>query len=300
VFAVSQDIQALRQAGYSDSPIVNVLTPHVPVLGKIQSDAHAIDNFVPQSHLLGRSIVNPKNEKYAEAHLTLIEPYRNQILVARTVVSEEYRVHKPLIDAAEQGGNAAVRGAQRIELDAVHGYDAVRDSVSREIETAERVVKFVAQEEKCAYAILTKSNVPVQLDHEEHPDYALYRQSLGAVHRLDAQHGRIPDQHSTNLAASTAVAARASGLNEVHHVVLSDDGLRAFAVQGDLRSPTKQIATPVETGQAINTSVAQSSAAWQQNAQRPQTQQAAKLQIQQQTPPMQQQTQQPSGAGAWR
>jgi hypothetical protein len=298
VFAVPQDTQALSQAGYSDSRIVNALTPQVPILGKIQSDAHAIDNFVPQSHLLGQSIMNPQNEKYAQVHHTMIEPYRNQILVARTVALGEYELNKPFIDAAEQGGKAAVHGAQRVGQDVVHGYDTARDALSRGMESVEQAVKSVAQDEKRTYDRLTKPSVaaPILLDSPTHPDHALYRQSLDAVHRLDAQHGRIPDQHSTNLAASTAVVARASGLNEVHHVVLSDDGSHAFAVQGDLRSPNKQVAKPVETGQAVQTSVAQSSAAWQHNAQQAQTQQ----QIQQQAPPIQQQPQQPNAQGMGR
>lgn len=103
------------------------------------------------------------------------------------------------------------------------------------------------------------------LDQSTHPDNALYRQALDAVHKVDAQQRRAPDQSSDNLAAALVVAARRDGLSQVNHVVLSDDKSRAFAVQGELNSPFKQTAQ-VQTVQATQTSVAQSSQAWQQQA----------------------------------
>jgi len=49
----------------------------------------------------------------------------------------------------------------------------------------------------------------------------------------------------------------------VDHVVLSDDARRAYAVQGELNSPFKQIAE-VDVGQSVGKTMAQSSAEWQQ------------------------------------
>ena len=117
-----------------------------------------------------------------------------------------------------------------------------------------------------------------------HPGHSIYQQAQGAVHRLDAQHGRTPDQHSDNLAAALAVAAHRDGMSGVDHVVLSDDANRAFAIQGDLNSPLKRY-TDVNVTQAIGTPVAQSSAQWQQ----PTVQQAAQTQA----TPLVQQTQNP-------
>jgi len=117
-----------------------------------------------------------------------------------------------------------------------------------------------------------------RLDRAGHPDHALFEQTRDAVYRLDAQHNRTPDQHSDNLAAALVVAARSEGLREVNHVILNDDASRAFAVQGDLNSPFKQTAH-VQTAQALNASVEQSSQAWQQAAQgKAQEQPAAKAQ----------------------
>jgi putative chitinase len=134
----------------------------------------------------------------------------------------------------------------------------------------------------------TQSAAP-RLDDKNHPDHTMYQQALTAVHRLDAQNGRTPDQHSANLAAGVTVGALAYGLNKVDHVVLSDDGSKAFAVQGDLRSPAKQVANGVDTTQAVNTPIEQHSSTWQQNAQQAPAQQQMQQQIQQQAPPIQQQ-----------
>ncbi|WP_266168362.1 XVIPCD domain-containing protein [Dyella subtropica] len=116
-------------------------------------------------------------------------------------------------------------------------------------------------------AVTHQTHKPVattpRLDDARHPDHALYEQALSAVHRLDAQHHRAPDQHSANLAASLVVAARKDGMTQINHVVLNDNGSRAYAVQGDLRSPFKQIAD-VSTPEATATSIEQSSRSVQQ------------------------------------
>ncbi len=92
VYALPQDTQALGQADYTDSRVVNALTPHAPILGKIQADAHSIDNFVPNSTLLGHSILTQQNEKYAQAHSEMIQPYRYDIQGARSVAFVEYQI----------------------------------------------------------------------------------------------------------------------------------------------------------------------------------------------------------------
>lgn len=128
---------------------------------------------------------------------------------------------------------------------------------------------------------------PVRLDHTTHPDHPLYQQAREAVHRLDAEHHRTPDQHSDNLAASLVVAARRDGMQAVNHVVLSNDATRTFALQGGLNSSFKQI-THVVTAQASNTTIEQSSATWQHVMQQKQPDPAHAVQMTQE-----QRTQQP-------
>ncbi len=114
----------------------------------------------------------------------------------------------------------------------------------------------------------TRAQPSNSLADASHPGNSMYLQSLDAVYRLDAQHGRTPDQRSENFAGVLAVAARDNGLTGVDHVLLSSDANRAFAVQGDLNSPQKRF-TDVDVTQAVATPLAQSSAQWQQNVQQP-------------------------------
>jgi putative chitinase len=60
-------------------------------------------------------------------------------------------------------------------------------------------------------------------------------------------------------------------MNRIDHVMLSDDGSRTFAVQGDTQSLFKQVAN-VQTQSAVGTTVEQSSLALAQTTPRqPQT-----------------------------
>lgn len=98
------------------------------------------------------------------------------------------------------------------------------------------------------------------LHHVDHPQHALYAQARDAVRRLDEARDRRPDENSDKLAAALTVAAHAKGMERIDHVTLNDDASRAYAVQGDVRSPHKQVAD-VHTERALDTPVEQSAAA---------------------------------------
>lgn len=126
-----------------------------------------------------------------------------------------------------------------------------------------------------------------RLDSAAHPDHKLYREAQAAVHKLDAQQGRTPDHVSDRLSAAATVAARKEGLTGINSAVLNDDGSKVYVVQGDMNSPFKQVAE-VNTQQAVNTSLEQSSAQWKQHAEQHAATQAT--QAQQQQPPTPQAT----------
>ena len=319
-YAAPQDIDVLSKAGYSDSQVVNALSFHSPILGAIQKDAHAIENFVPNNKLLGDSIITPANAQRYETHHVMVDRYRNEIQAARVVASADWEIPNTLVrtglaidhavaEKVTQGAhavaNASADAAHFAEREAVKGYDATRAGVVSGVHAVERgydatvsaashgvdatvhgvkVVEGIGARAYHAQVEATSRGLEamadhlktpsVHLDHPAHPDHPLYQQSLSAVHRLDAQNGRTPDQHSANLAGAVTVGARANGLNKVDHVALSDDGSKAFAVQGDLRSPLKQVANGIDTAQAVNTPVAQSSAGWSQAMQQHQQQHA--------------------------
>lgn len=90
------------------------------------------------------------------------------------------------------------------------------------------------------------------LHQPTHPRHVLFTQALEAVHRLDKDHRRDPDERSERLAAALTVAAHQKGMERIDHVALNDDATRIFAVQGDVHSPHKQVAE-VNTAQAVAT-----------------------------------------------
>jgi len=116
-----------------------------------------------------------------------------------------------------------------------------------------------AQTRDAMHQSILASTAGTQLDHATHPDHELYRQALGAVQRLDAQHRRDSGEHSENLAAALTVAARREGLSKIDHVILSEDKSNTYAVQGEIDSPLKRIAG-VSTAEAAVTPIKGSSA----------------------------------------
>ena len=130
-------------------------------------------------------------------------------------------------------------------------------------------------------------HVDRHLGDAAHPSHGVFQQALSGMQKIDAAHQRTPDQVSENAAASLVVAAQRAGLSRIDHVVMSEDGSRLYAVQGDLNSPLKRMAE-VPTQQAVQTSVEQSS---RELAQASQQQHAAGAAQQQAHETTQQQTQ---------
>jgi hypothetical protein len=162
--------------------------------------------------------------------------------------------------------------AQAIEHTARNVAHTVDESVSHGVLAAEHAVHSLASEASQVFDRLRHpgswfdnpaADGAPHLDQATHPDHPLYRQARSAVHRLDAEHQRAPDQRSDNLAAALVVAARREGLNKVDHAVLSDNASRVFAVEGDTSSPFRRVAD-VQTAEAVATSIDASSMAWQQ------------------------------------
>jgi len=112
-----------------------------------------------------------------------------------------------------------------------------------------------------------------------HPGHSMFCQALERVHAIDARRGRAPDAVSGNFAGSLATAAYAQGLARIDHVILGDDATRAFAVQGDPRSPLRQVAC-VDVMLAVVTPLAQSSAEFLAAARPDAAQQAQRMQPQ--------------------
>lgn len=108
------------------------------------------------------------------------------------------------------------------------------------------------------------------MDDPLHPGNGMYRQAYSGVEALNAKHGVAASERDRDFAGAIAANAKAQGLDRVDHVILSDDGSKTFAVQGNLQSThglDRQIAQ-MQTTDALSTPLAQSSQAWAQHAAR--------------------------------
>jgi peptidoglycan hydrolase-like protein with peptidoglycan-binding domain len=128
----------------------------------------------------------------------------------------------------------------------------------------------------------TQQNI-MSLSDERHPGVAMYTQALAGVRSIDQQLGRQTDLSSWQLAGALAAGACAAGFTRVDHVVMSDDGCRAYAVQGQLNSPFKQY-TDIDVAQAVTVPLEQSGAQFLQASQQRDQQVALDQQARNQTP----------------
>jgi peptidoglycan hydrolase-like protein with peptidoglycan-binding domain len=119
----------------------------------------------------------------------------------------------------------------------------------------------------------------MSISDPSHPGVSLYNQALEGVRMIDQERGRTSDQASCHLAGSLAVAACAAGFNRVDHVVMSDNGAEAYAVQGALNSPFKQY-TDVDVASSVTVPLEQSGANYLQAAREQGQQQSSQQQHQ--------------------
>ncbi|RST54960.1 XVIPCD domain-containing protein [Variovorax sp. DXTD-1] len=121
VYAVQQDINTLGKAGYrDDGSIVSVRNPAKAT----DFSAHRVDNFVPNSETLGRSIISRENEARYDAHHSMIDRYRDDVHSARVTLSAS----TPLRSGV-QAGQTVVAGAKAVGHAAGQAYDATSTAV---------------------------------------------------------------------------------------------------------------------------------------------------------------------------
>ncbi|MDQ7996190.1 MAG: XVIPCD domain-containing protein [Luteibacter sp.] len=133
-------------------------------------------------------------------------------------------------------------------------------------------LRTLAEQTASVKAPVTDAAKPL-LDHPDHPGHGMFRQALDGMEKIDAAQGREPDQITSRVAGSVAAEAQTRGLSRIDGVALSTDATQCWAVQGHQNDPFKQYAS-VDLNQAVNTSLAQSTASWEQARQQQQTAQA--------------------------
>lgn len=297
VYAAQQDIDTLTKAGYrDDSGLFSLRNP----IKATDFSAHAIDNFVPNSKLLGHSIISEENQARYRSHEGMIDRYRDDVMDIRKGISAPWEIPKAisgLKDAIEHkametlaGGAMAIEhGVENIVHEAKQGFDHLKEGVQHIKEEIGQGIHAIEEKASSAWHTLTHpkdwfehDKPKVALDNEAHPDHAMFKQAQRAVHELDAMHQRKPDGSSDNLAGVLTVAARREGLDRIDLAVMNADASRTYAVQGSVDSPLKRVAE-VDTRQAVATPVSTSSEAWHDAAK--QHEQIHALQAAQQQPP---------------
>lgn len=262
IYAAPQDIETLSKAGYRDDS--GPLSPRNPIKAT-DFTAHAIDNFVPDNKILGYSIASPEGEALYQQHKGMIDRYREDVRDVRTVLSAPWELPRAVVHGVEdagrtvaekvsEGARAVGHAVEHAAEDVGHAFEAAGERASRAFHTLTHPDEWFDRNAHGAHT---------RLDQPDHPDHALFQQARTAVHALDAERQRVPDQQSDQLAAAMVVAARKTGLERIDKIVLSDDGQHAYAVQGDLASPFKRVAEATTT-EAAHTPVSNSSAQWEQ------------------------------------
>jgi hypothetical protein len=183
------------------------------------------------------------------------------------------QAYDAVVDAWTRGERAISHGAHRVEQVANTAIDEAGQAVAKTADaTADTLV----------YAY----------EDMRHPDRMLYQSARAAVRQMEIERGVAPGQHSERLAAALSVAARHDGLQRIDKIALTDDGSKAWAVEGDPHGLFSK-RTRVDTARAVQTPVEQSNAAMpaarQHIGQQMQVQQQQQIQRQAQQQAAQQQ-----------
>lgn len=280
VYAAQQDIDTLTKAGYrDDSGLFSLRNP----IKATDFSAHAIDNFVPNSKLLGHSIISEENQARYRSHEGMIDRYRDDVMDIRKGISAPWEIPKAIGDLKDiiehkavealAGGVVAIEhGVEHIVHEAKEGFEHLKEGFEHIKEEIGEGIHAVEEKASSAWHTLTHpkewfehDKTDAKLNEPAHPDHALFKQAQDAVHRLDAEHNRAPDSGSDRFAAALTVAARKESMERVDKVVLSPDSSQAYAIEGEVASPLKKVAR-VDTSHAVATSIEVSSDNWQELA----------------------------------
>jgi len=150
IYAAQQDIDTLSKAGYRDDS--GILSPRNPIKAT-DFDAHAIDNFVPDSKLLGQSIISPESQARYRAHEGMIDRYRDDVMDVRKVLSARWEVPKEIVEGAAALGHEVADDLATAGRAVGHAAHEVADAAKRtgrevadDVATAGRAVGHAAHE----------------------------------------------------------------------------------------------------------------------------------------------------------
>jgi hypothetical protein len=206
VYAVQQDIDTLTKAGYRDDS--TLLSPRNPVKA-IDFKAHAIDNFVSDSKLLGHSIIGPEGRAMYREHQQMIDRYRHDVMDLRTGLSLSWEIPKAEVQLGEAAGHA-------VAAKVVEGWHA-----------AEHAASHVSHEVSEAYVRASKA-VTNEVVHDVHAIGQAARTVEGAAERAYDHASSVVRQDVVGVAHAVGHGAQAVA----HSAERAYDGLRKNVSQG--------------------------------------------------------------------
>jgi hypothetical protein len=268
------DTPSLRDAPWTRDPATQQWSRHVTdqILEHGLTSAHTETASPSRATQLHQAAEQTIQENVAYLPESIARRYQ------ATYAQEGWAQHGPVPEAIKNALNVP---EHQLAASDGHTYDRAADGAwsrpgmvygthpadlrtREELDATDRIASASRQESRAASMAQTAPTAAApSLDHSAHPDHAMFKQAQAQVHALDAQHGRVPDQRSDNLAAALTVAAKAKGLKQIDTVAVSEDGSRAFAAHHAIPKALNWTAH-VQTMEGLNTPVAQSTEAMTQ------------------------------------
>lgn len=272
-YAAPEDIASLKRGRYLGlSPL-----PANPVLAT-DFNAHTINNFLPNNKVIRDSALSPVNEANGRAHAAAISHYRNDVMqggldlnkavnreISLGVALNNARLSMQISEtalnavaaapgkAALAAGSLAITGAQRAGQALDQATQTIRDSASRVGDKLSRPASWLSSQ---------ADSVPSGLITDPgHPGRPMFAQAQGLLQTINHERGIPCDQRTDNAAACLAAAARQAGMTSVDHLRFNDGAGKIFAVQGTPGTAFSRY-VGVDTVQALDTPIAQSSQAF--------------------------------------
>jgi hypothetical protein len=267
---------------------------------------HGGDNFAPDPGQ-GASVLTPENQSRARKYAAPIARYRADVQHARADLHLATELpFTPLSGVARtaeavEGVTTLAQATQSIAGHAVHAVERAAVSTGEAVEHAaqraghavDHVAAHTGTAIKHAASSIKQEGAALlhraegflhrpSLDEVAHPAHALYQSARAGVHQMENDKGIPHGEHSSRLAGALTVVALQQGMACIDQVQLSDNGERAFGLQGIAPLIGHHCMAVVETATAMHTPLAQCSAqaeatypAWQQQIQQQQIEQAA-------------------------
>ncbi|RZL68015.1 MAG: DUF2974 domain-containing protein [Variovorax sp.] len=276
-YAAPEDIESLKRGRY----IGSLPLPVNPVLA-IDASAHTISNFLPNNKVIGDSALSPSNEARARVHAAAISHYRDDVMRGRgdfnkiatnaasvgtalnvvrlgTQVTEAAAMAvatKPpqmVYSGAQAAGSAMITGAQRAGQALDQAGASIREGASRLGDKLSRPGSWsISEADPAPSSFITDPG---------HPGRSMFAQAQGHLQRINGEYGIPCNQQTDNAAACVAAASKQAGLTRIDQLALNDNGDKMIAVQGTPGNAFSKVVA-VDTVQALNTPIAQSSQAF--------------------------------------